>query len=54
MKCSGCTKKDCGVCKNCKDMVKFGGTGRKKQKCIHRVCVGPGEEKAIAELCDYW
>ena len=34
----GCKRKDCGSCTNCKDMKKFGGQGKKKQKCIHRVC----------------
>jgi DNA (cytosine-5)-methyltransferase 1 len=29
---------DCGECKHCKDMVKFGGSGRSKQACIRRRC----------------
>lgn len=37
-KCSGCRRMDCGSCKNCTDMKKFGGQGKLKQKCIHRVC----------------
>ena len=28
--CDQCTRSDCGVCKHCKDMTKFGGTGRSK------------------------
>ena len=38
--CIGCKREDCGSCRNCKDMTKFGGKGKKKQKCIHRVCTG--------------
>ena len=38
MECVGCKREDCGFCINCKDMKKFGGQGKKKQKCIHRVC----------------
>ena len=30
--CAACLRQtDCGKCANCKDMVKFGGEGRKKQ-----------------------
>ncbi len=39
MTCSACTREDCGSCVNCKDKTKFGGKGRKKQRCIYRVCV---------------
>ena len=38
MECAGCKREDCGSCINCKDMKKFGGQGKKKQKCINRVC----------------
>ena len=38
LNCPGCKRKDCGSCANCKDMVKFGGKGRKKQRCLYRVC----------------
>ena len=37
--CSGCCLEDCGECKNCQDMVKFGGPGRKKRCCIRRTCL---------------
>ena len=37
--CSGCTLPECGLCKFCKDMVKFGGPGIKKQRCCKRKCV---------------
>ena len=39
MECARCKREDCGTCTNCKDMVKFGGPGRKKQKCALRVCL---------------
>ena len=39
MECAGCKREDRGTCRNCKDMVKFGGPGRKKQKCALRVCL---------------
>ena len=29
---------ECGECKNCKDMTKFGGTGRQRQGCVQRIC----------------
>ena len=34
--CEVCQLPDCGKCKSCRDMVKFGGTGRKKQCCEER------------------
>ena len=34
--CTGCVEQDCGVCKFCMDMKKFGGKGRKKQCCVKR------------------
>ena len=36
--CPGCLRDDCGKCNYCKDKTKFGGPGRKKQRCILRVC----------------
>ena len=36
--CTGCSRSDCGDCNYCKDMKKFGGPGKKKKRCIHRVC----------------
>lgn len=40
--CAACLKvTDCGRCVNCKDMLKFGGQGRKKQKCMERRCIAP-------------
>ena len=36
--CVACQLPDCGACSACKDMVKFGGSGRSKQCCVHRRC----------------
>ncbi|XP_076670133.1 DNA methyltransferase 1a [Andrena cerasifolii] len=36
--CENCQQPDCGLCNSCKDMIKFGGTGRSKQGCIRRRC----------------
>ena len=36
--CSGCTRDDCGQCRNCLDMIKFGGSGKKKQACVLQKC----------------
>ena len=33
-----CQSPDCGKCAACRDMVKFGGTGRAKQACHQRRC----------------
>merc|ERR1719347_718860 len=35
--CDQCTKSDCGQCRNCKDMTKFGGSGKSKQACMEEV-----------------
>lgn len=40
MQCTGCLSVDCGLCVCCKDMKKFGGTGKKKNGCLKRKCVG--------------
>ena len=37
--CSGCQKDDCGECKMCINMIKFGGNGKMKQKCLKRRCL---------------
>ena len=31
MNCEGCKRLDCGSCVFCKDMKKFGGTGKKRK-----------------------
>ena len=37
--CDGCARHDCGQCKMCLDMPKFGGVGRKKKRCLKRQCL---------------
>ena len=38
--CAACLNEvDCGKCRFCKDMRKFGGPGRLRQKCIKRQCL---------------
>jgi hypothetical protein len=37
--CEPCTSEDCGECKYCKDMKKFGGTGISKQCCLRKQCI---------------
>lgn len=39
--CEPCTRDDCGECKYCKDMKKFGGTGISKQCCLSKQCMQP-------------
>uniref|UniRef100_A0A8B9R729 DNA (cytosine-5)-methyltransferase n=1 Tax=Astyanax mexicanus TaxID=7994 RepID=A0A8B9R729_ASTMX len=36
--CEVCQASDCGKCSACKDMIKFGGSGRSKQACQKRRC----------------
>lgn len=38
-KCVACQNTDCTQCAFCKDMIKFGGTGKSKQSCIQRQCL---------------
>lgn len=38
-KCIACTNTDCGQCAFCKDMIKFGGSGKSKQSCMQRQCL---------------
>ncbi|XP_054276227.1 jmjC domain-containing histone demethylation protein 1-like [Macrosteles quadrilineatus] len=40
-KCVACNNNDCGQCNFCKDMIKFGGTGKSKQSCTQRQCLQP-------------
>jgi DNA (cytosine-5)-methyltransferase 1 len=44
--CDACQAPDCGKCANCKDMIKFGGTGRGKQACKLRRCPNMAIEDA--------
>ena len=36
--CDACVRECCGVCKNCRNMTRFGGTGHRKRGCIHKTC----------------
>ncbi|ESN92163.1 hypothetical protein HELRODRAFT_116156 [Helobdella robusta] len=36
--CEACQMPDCGKCRSCMDMIKFGGSGRSKQACLIRRC----------------
>ena len=36
--CPSCLRDDCGICRYCKDKPKFGGLGKKKQRCALRIC----------------
>jgi len=41
--CSAChQKEDCGRCDHCRDMKKFGGPFKKRQKCRQRQCLSLG------------
>ena len=37
--CPNCLKEDCGECSMCLDMIKFGGRGKKRQRCLERWCM---------------
>lgn len=37
-KCDGCLREDCAKCQFCLDKPKFGGPGKKKQRCEKRPC----------------
>ena len=39
--CDGCLAQDCGICVNCRDKIRFGGPGCKKQKCLKWKCTKP-------------
>ena len=41
--CAGCRVENCGVCRNCSDMKRFGGKGRLRQACEDRKCGGREE-----------
>ena len=52
--CDQCLKVDCGQCRNCKDMTKFGGSGKSKQACMERKCenmAAKGEDE-VSDLED--
>ena len=37
-KCANCAKPDCGKCSSCRDMTRFGGPGKLKERCRQRIC----------------
>ncbi|KAL1508490.1 hypothetical protein AB1Y20_004591 [Prymnesium parvum] len=37
--CAGCTSQDCGRCRFCLDMPKFGGPNVRRQSCEQRACL---------------
>eukprot|EP00985_Skeletonema_marinoi_P002003 scaffold814_cov128-Skeletonema_marinoi.AAC.8 len=47
--CTNCLKEDCGECAMCLDMVKFGGRGTKRQRCLERWCMRDGPPLAAAD-----
>ncbi|CAN7984788.1 unnamed protein product [Ixodes hexagonus] len=44
--CESCQQPDCGKCKACRDLVKFGGSGRLKQCCEERRCLNKAFQEA--------
>jgi hypothetical protein len=39
--CVACLRDECGKCVYCNDMIKFGGKGHLRQKCLLRKCLNP-------------
>ena len=50
--CEKCLAKECGDCAACKDMIKFGGTGKSKQACKDRACENMTVEHDQVEALD--
>ena len=50
--CENCMIPECGECNHCKDMVKFGGTGKSKQACVLRKCLNMVEKLFDIEASD--
>jgi hypothetical protein len=48
--CDGCHTPNCGECNSCKDMARFGGSGRLKQRCNLRVCSSTNAVDAVEAL----
>ncbi len=44
--CPNCLREDCGECTSCLDMVKFGGPGKKRQRCLERWCMEDDSQPA--------
>ncbi|XP_028265444.1 uncharacterized protein LOC114438363 [Parambassis ranga] len=48
--CDACVRKNCGSCSSCRDMRKFGGPSRLKQKCVFRRCMMMRRSKVLSML----
>ena len=48
-RCAGCTRRECGKCRNCLDKPKFGGTNSLRQACKVRKCTFV--KRALAGFC---
>lgn len=52
--CDSCKKEDCGKCQYCRDKPKFGGPGKKKQRCEKRTCANfqhnPGSRQYMKKM----
>jgi len=46
--CPNCLREDCGECAMCLDMRKFGGRGKKRQRCLERWCMKEGSPPVAA------
>ena len=51
--CEPCVRDDCGDCKYCKDMRKFGGQGISKQCCLKKQCIHVSVEIMIDKFIAY-
>ena len=50
--CENCSKSDCGKCRHCLDMTKFGGSGRSKQAGMERKFLNKDAKGGDAEESD--
>ena len=50
--CSGCLAPECGECANCRDMKRFGGPDKKRQKCVQRQCVNSPNPRLPILVCN--
>ena len=48
--CEKCKLEDCGICGNCQDMTKFGGSGKLKKKCKLRACSAQIQSKNLQKI----
>ena len=52
--CENCLlQRDCGKCKMCLDKKKFGGPGKKKQRCIMRKCKNIKSQRQVLKDWKY-